>query len=97
MHPKCSIGDVVACKKPLINDILFQWNKVYALDTIRGVLIRRVCKADDADRISLASKDEKYIAFAQESNICDRLDCRRYPFIVSQSRNNSQVGISHLN
>ncbi len=63
MHPKYNAGDIVACKKLPLKDIFFQWNGVYVLNIIRGALIKRVYKTDDADRISLVSENEKYIPF----------------------------------
>ena len=39
MMPKYNSGDVVACKKLPLNDMFFQWNKVYVLDTNQGALV----------------------------------------------------------
>lgn len=63
MIPKYNSGDVVACKKLSLQDIFFQWNKVYVLDTEQGALIKRVCKGSDKDYITLVSDNEKYEPF----------------------------------
>jgi phage repressor protein C with HTH and peptisase S24 domain len=47
MYPKYNSGDLVACKKLVLNDIFFQWNKVYVLDTDQGALIKRIKKGSD--------------------------------------------------
>ncbi len=44
MYPKYNSGDLVACKKLVLSDIFFQWNKVYVLDTDQGALIKRIKK-----------------------------------------------------
>ncbi|ATA89226.1 hypothetical protein CGC58_05510 [Capnocytophaga stomatis] len=63
MIPKYNSGDVVACKKLSLQDIFFQWNKVYVLDTEQGALIKRVCKGSDNEHITLVSDNEKYEPF----------------------------------
>ncbi|MFJ1323628.1 LexA family transcriptional regulator [Capnocytophaga canis] len=63
MIPKYNSGDVVACKKLSLQDIFFQWNKVYVLDTEQGALIKRVCKGSDDEHITLVSDNEKYEPF----------------------------------
>lgn len=63
MYPKYSSGDLVACKKLSLNDLFFQWNKVYVLDTDQGPLIKRVHQAEDEDHILLISENEKYKPF----------------------------------
>lgn len=63
MYPKYSSGDIVACKKLLLKDIFFQWNKVYVLDTDQGALIKRVKKGKDENHILLISENEKYEPF----------------------------------
>lgn len=47
MYPKYNSGDLVACKKLVLSDIFFQWNKVYVLDTDQGALIKRIKKGSD--------------------------------------------------
>lgn len=63
MYPKYNSGDIVACKKLNINDIFFQWNKVYVLDTEQGALIKRVCKAKDDKHILCVSDNNNYGSF----------------------------------
>jgi phage repressor protein C with HTH and peptisase S24 domain len=63
MMPKYNSGDVVACKKLPLNDIFFQWNKVYVLDTAQGALVKRVKKGSDDNHILLVSDNEAYEPF----------------------------------
>jgi len=63
MYPKYSSGDIVACKKIPLNDLFFQWNKVYVLDTVQGPLIKRVLKGPDPDHILAVSENAKYEPF----------------------------------
>lgn len=63
MIPKYNSGDVVACKKIPMQDLFFQWNKVYVLDTNQGALIKRIHKGPDNEHITLISENEKYTPF----------------------------------
>lgn len=63
MYPKYNSGDIVACKKLSLNDIFFQWNKVYVLDTTQGALIKRIKKGSDKDHILLVSDNLSYDPF----------------------------------
>lgn len=63
MYPKYNSGDIVACKKLVLNDIFFQWNKVYVLDTTQGALIKRIKKGSDKDHILLVSDNLSYDPF----------------------------------
>lgn len=63
MYPKYSSGDLVACKKLPLEDIFFQWNKVYVLDTIQGALIKRVKQGSASDHILIISENDKYDPF----------------------------------
>jgi phage repressor protein C with HTH and peptisase S24 domain len=63
MYPKYNSGDIVACKKLLLNDLFFQWNKVYVLDTEQGALIKRIDIASDDDHVMIVSDNEKYRPF----------------------------------
>lgn len=60
MYPKYSSGDVVACR--LINELLFvQWNKVYVIDSSsQGVIMKRLLKGDDNDRVICRSDNKEY-------------------------------------
>lgn len=63
MYPKYSSGDLVACKKLPLNDLFFQWNKVYVLDTNQGAIIKRIKPSKKTDHIALVSENEKYDTF----------------------------------
>ncbi|GIZ10018.1 S24 family peptidase [Flavobacterium sp. UMI-01] len=62
MYPKYNSGDIVACKHLAI-DTFFQWNKVYVLDTEQGVLIKRVCKSDNEEFVTIVSDNKSYEPF----------------------------------
>lgn len=59
MYPKYNSGDLVACKKLSLNDIFFQWNKVYVLDTDQGALIKRIKKGRE-DHLMIVSDNPSY-------------------------------------
>lgn len=59
MYPKYNSGDLVACKKLVLNDIFFQWNKVYVLDTDQGALIKRIKKGSE-DNLLIVSDNPAY-------------------------------------
>lgn len=63
MYPNYNNGDIAACKHlPL--DTFFQWNKVYVLNTKQEVvLVKRVCKSDNDNFITLVSDNKDYDAF----------------------------------
>ncbi|MEE1897112.1 S24 family peptidase [Flavobacterium rakeshii] len=63
MQPTYNGGDVVACKKLNINDLFFQWGKVYVLDTDQGPLIKRIRKGKDDDHILVVSDNQDYDPF----------------------------------
>ncbi len=63
MIPKYNSGDIVACKKLPLNDIFFQWNKVYVLDTAQGALIKRVKAGSDSEHLTIISDNPKYEPF----------------------------------
>lgn len=63
MYPKYQRGDIVACKRVPLSDIWFQWGKVYVVDTQQGALIKYVRPGADADHITLASENDKYMPF----------------------------------
>jgi repressor LexA len=59
MYPKYNSGDLVACKKLVLSDIFFQWNKVYVLDTDQGALIKRIKKGSD-NHLLIVSDNPSY-------------------------------------
>ena len=63
MVPKYNSGDLVACKKLPLNDLFFQWNKVYVLDTAQGALVKRIKRGNDDDHILLVSDNASYDPF----------------------------------
>ncbi len=63
MYPKYSSGDIVACKKLMRDDIFFQWNKVYVIDTEQGALIKRIDVGPDDDHVMIVSDNDKYKPF----------------------------------
>lgn len=63
MYPKYNSGDVVACKRVPMQDIFFQWNKVYVLDTNQGAIIKRVAKSEQEGSIKIISDNPSYEPF----------------------------------
>lgn len=63
MYPKYNSGDIVACKRLPMNDLFFQWNKVYVLDTDQGPLIKRVKPGSDKEHVLIVSDNERYEPF----------------------------------
>lgn len=63
MYPKYSSGDIVACQRISMNNLFFQWNKVYVLDTNQGALIKRIKPGHDENHILIVSDNEKYDPF----------------------------------
>lgn len=63
MEPTYCRGDIVACTRVPLNDIWFQWGKVYVCDTRQGALIKHIEPGSDKDHIMLVSDNEKYKPF----------------------------------
>jgi len=63
MMPKYNSGDVVACKNLPLDNLFFQWNKVYVLDTIQGALVKRIHKGSDAEHVLIVSDNKQYEPF----------------------------------
>jgi phage repressor protein C with HTH and peptisase S24 domain len=63
MYPKYSSGDIVACQRVAMSDLFFQWNKVYAIDTNQGALIKRIKPGSDKNHVLIVSDNEKYDSF----------------------------------
>ena len=68
MQPTYYSGDLVACQKIPMNDIFFQWNKTYVLDTNQGAIIKRVLPGKDEDHICIVSDNTKYPPFELEKS-----------------------------
>ncbi|MDR6760515.1 phage repressor protein C with HTH and peptisase S24 domain [Flavobacterium sp. 2755] len=62
MYPNYNNGDIVACKH-LSPDTFFQWNKVYVVNTEQGVLVKRICKSDNDDFVTVVSDNKDYAPF----------------------------------
>lgn len=63
MYPQYNSGDIVACKKLSLQDVFFQWNKVYVLDTEQGALVKRIKKGADREHILIVSDNKSYDPF----------------------------------
>lgn len=63
MRPLYHSGDIVACKRVALNDLFFQWNKPYVIDSTQGPLIKRIKHGHDNAHISLVSENENYEPF----------------------------------
>lgn len=63
MYPKYNSGDVVACT--IINENSFiQWNKTHVIATKeQGIIIKRIKKASDNERLCMMSDNKDYDAF----------------------------------
>ena len=68
MQPTYYSGDLVACQKIPMNDVFFQWNKTYVLDTNQGAIIKRVLPGKDDDHICIVSDNTKYPPFELEKS-----------------------------
>ena len=62
MFPKYNNGDIVACKH-LSQNTFFQWNKVYVINTHQGVLVKRICKSNNPDFVTIVSDNKDYDSF----------------------------------
>lgn len=63
MYPRYNSGDIVACKRLSLQDLFFQWNKVYVLDTDQGLLIKRIKPGTDKDHVTIVSDNKDYEPF----------------------------------
>ena len=63
MYPKYSSGDIVACQRVDMNNLFFQWNKVYVIDTDQGALIKRIKPGHDENHVLIVSDNDKYDPF----------------------------------
>lgn len=63
MQPTYYPGDLVACQRIPLNDLFFQWNKTYVLDTKQGPLIKRVRRGSDDDHVLIVSDNAAYEPF----------------------------------
>lgn len=63
MYPRYNSGDIVACKRLNLQDLFFQWNKVYVLDTDQGPLIKRIKPGTDKYHVTIVSDNKDYEPF----------------------------------
>ena len=63
MTPRYNGGDIVACKKLSLQDIFFQWGRVYVVNTSQGALIKKVERGSSDETITLVSENEAYGPF----------------------------------
>lgn len=63
MQPTYYSGDLVACQRVPLNDLFFQWNKTYVLDTAQGPLIKRIRRGSDEQHILIVSDNPEYEPF----------------------------------
>lgn len=63
MQPTYYPGDLVACQRVPLDDLFFQWNKTYVLDTKQGPLIKRVRRGSDDEHILIVSDNPTYAPF----------------------------------
>lgn len=63
MQPTYYSGDLVACQRVPLNDLFFQWNKTYVLDTAQGPLIKRIRRGSDDEHILIVSDNTEYEPF----------------------------------
>ncbi len=63
MQPTYYSGDLVACQRIPLNDLFFQWNKTYVLDTLQGPLIKRIRRGSDEQHVLIVSDNPAYEPF----------------------------------
>jgi phage repressor protein C with HTH and peptisase S24 domain len=63
MEPRYYSGDMVACQSMALDDVFFQWGRVYVIDTEQGVLIKRVTPGSDDATVTLVSENTFYPPF----------------------------------
>ena len=63
MLPGLSNGDIVACKRLSMDNVFFEWNKVYVIDTVQGPLIKRLKPGSDKDHVLVVSDNTAYDPF----------------------------------
>ncbi len=63
MQPTYYSGDLVACQRVSLNDLFFQWNKTYVLDTVQGAIIKRIRRGSDENHVLIVSDNTNYEPF----------------------------------
>lgn len=60
MAPTYVSGDIVACQRVPMDDLFFQWNKPYVLDTTQGALIKRIKPGTNTEHVRIISDNTEY-------------------------------------
>lgn len=63
MFPKSSNGDILACKKLMLKDIYFEFNRIYVIDTTQGALIKKIKKGSNDSHVLIVSENPNYEPF----------------------------------
>ena len=63
MEPTYRSGDIVACQVVPMQDIFFQWNRPYIIDTNQGALLKRIRQGEDNDHLLIVSDNPEYPPF----------------------------------
>lgn len=63
MLPTYKSGDLVACQRVPLDNMFFQWNKTYVLDTVQGALIKRIRRGSDSEHVLIVSDNPAYEPF----------------------------------
>lgn len=63
MTPTYVSGDIVACQRVPMNDLFFQWNKPYVLDTSQGAIIKRIKPGSDKQHVLIVSDNKEYDSY----------------------------------
>lgn len=63
MLPTYKSGDIVACQRIPLDNMFFQWNKPYILDTKQGAIIKRVKPGGDNQHMLIVSDNKEYDPF----------------------------------
>lgn len=63
MEPTYRSGDIVACQVVPMQDIFFQWNRPYIIDTNQGALLKRIRQGEDNNHLLIVSDNPEYPPF----------------------------------
>jgi phage repressor protein C with HTH and peptisase S24 domain len=60
MTPSLQSGDIVACQRVGLDNLFFQWGKIYVLDTDQGALVKRIRRGSTPEHISIVSDNPEF-------------------------------------
>lgn len=60
MEPLYYSGDMIACQQTPLQDNCFEWGRAYVIDTIDGVLLKRIRPGSSPETITLISENPDY-------------------------------------